>query len=97
VAKKRKPDEEVKRIRPERVKLSREEVLKRMADFPKRKAKFIASIRRGRQIEEVKILRPERIKLTEEECLERMTDFPKRRAQFIASIRKSKDRGSSSD
>lgn len=46
--KKRKPIEEVKIIRPERVKLSREEVLKRMADFPKRKAKFIASIRKGK-------------------------------------------------
>jgi hypothetical protein len=33
------------RKRPERVKLSPEESLKRMEDFPKRKEKFIAAIR----------------------------------------------------
>jgi hypothetical protein len=97
VAKKRRELEEVKIIRPERVKLSRDECLKRMVDFPKRKAQFLASIQKGWQHEEVKILRPERIRLSEEECLERMADFPKRRAQFIASIRKCKDRSPSSD
>jgi hypothetical protein len=35
--------------RPKRVELSREEVLKRMADFPKRAPKIIAAIRRARE------------------------------------------------
>ena len=34
--------------RPERVVLTREEVLKRMKDFPKRKEQFIASLREGK-------------------------------------------------
>jgi hypothetical protein len=37
-----------KTVRPERVKLSREESLKRVREFPKRKGKFILSIRKGR-------------------------------------------------
>jgi hypothetical protein len=48
MAKKRATDREVKIIRPERVKLSREESLKRMREFPKRKGKFIAAIRKGK-------------------------------------------------
>jgi hypothetical protein len=46
----KKPDkiEAVKLLRPERVKLSREESLKRMREFPKRKGKFIAAIRKGK-------------------------------------------------
>jgi len=35
-------------VRPERVKLSREESLKRMREFPRRKGKFIAAIRKGK-------------------------------------------------
>jgi len=34
--------------RPQRVKLSPQESLKRMEDFPKRKEQFIASIRKGK-------------------------------------------------
>jgi hypothetical protein len=47
MGKKRDKIEEVKIIRPERVKLSREESLKRMRAFSKRKGKFIAAIRKG--------------------------------------------------
>jgi hypothetical protein len=46
MAKKRGKIEEV--IRPERTKLSREESLKRMGEFPRRKGKFIAAIRKGK-------------------------------------------------
>jgi hypothetical protein len=35
-------------IRPERITLTREESLKRMREFPKRKGKFIAAIRKGK-------------------------------------------------
>ena len=97
MARSRKEAEEVKITRPARVKLSREESLKRMEEFPERRAEFIASIRRNEHVQDVKIARPARIKLSEEECLERMVDFPKRRAQFIASVRKSKDRLPSTD
>ncbi len=48
MAKKRDGIEEVKIVRPERVKLSREESLKRMREFPTRKGKFIATIRKGK-------------------------------------------------
>jgi hypothetical protein len=51
VAKDRKPDkpiEEVIVLRPPRVKLTRQECLKRIENFPKRSAKFIASIRRAK-------------------------------------------------
>jgi hypothetical protein len=48
MAKKRDKIDEVKIIRPERVKLSRDESLKRMREFPKRKGKFIAAIRKGK-------------------------------------------------
>ena len=48
MAKKRNQIEDVKIVRPERVKLSREESLKRMREFPKRKGKFIAAIRKGK-------------------------------------------------
>jgi hypothetical protein len=48
MAKKRESADEVKIVRPERVKLSREESLKRMRAFPKRKGKFIAAIRKGK-------------------------------------------------
>ena len=46
MAKKRDKIDEVKIIRPERVKLSRRKSLKRMREFPKRKGKFIAASRR---------------------------------------------------
>ena len=39
---------EVKIERPERAKLSAEESLKRMKEFGKRKEKFIATIRQGK-------------------------------------------------
>lgn len=48
MAKKRAKIEDVKIVRPERVKLSREEALKRMRAFPKRKGKFIAAVRKGK-------------------------------------------------
>ena len=48
MAKKRDKIDDVKSDRPERVKLSREESLKRMREFPKRKGKFIAAIRKGK-------------------------------------------------
>jgi hypothetical protein len=48
MAKRREKVEEVKIIRPERVTLTREESLKRMREFSKRKGKFIASIRKGK-------------------------------------------------
>lgn len=38
----------LKKPRPKRVQLSREEILKNMADFPKRKEQFIASLRKGK-------------------------------------------------
>ena len=48
MAKKRERTEEKKVIRPERITLTREESLKRMREFPKRKGKFIAAIRKGK-------------------------------------------------
>jgi hypothetical protein len=48
MAKKRDTIDKVKIDRPERVKLSREESLKRMREFSKRKGKFIAAIRKGK-------------------------------------------------
>ena len=44
----KKPRKAVTTQRPERVKLSAQESLKRMEDFPKRKEHFIASIRKGK-------------------------------------------------
>jgi hypothetical protein len=41
-------DESKYEERPKREKLSREEILRRMADFPKRKAKIIAAIRKAK-------------------------------------------------
>jgi hypothetical protein len=46
MAKKRDKIERI--LPPERVKLSREESLKRMRQFPKRRGKFIAAIRKGK-------------------------------------------------
>ena len=40
--------EELKIVRPPRAKLSADEVRKRMDDFPKRRDKFIASVRKGK-------------------------------------------------
>jgi hypothetical protein len=40
--------EEIKIQRPPRAKLTAEESLKRMEDFPKRRDKFIASVRKGK-------------------------------------------------
>ena len=48
MTKKAKVVKEIKIERPERMKLSAEESLKRMKDFDKRKEKFIATIRQGR-------------------------------------------------
>jgi hypothetical protein len=48
MAKRREKVEEKKVIRPERITLTREESLKRMGEFPKRKGKFIAAIRKGK-------------------------------------------------
>jgi len=41
-------DESKYQERPKREKLTREEILRRMAEFPKRKAKIIASIRKAK-------------------------------------------------
>jgi hypothetical protein len=40
--------EEIKIQRPPRAKLTAEESLERMEDFPKRRDKFIASVRKGK-------------------------------------------------
>ena len=48
MTKKAKVIKEIKIERPERMKLSAEESLKRMKDFSKRKEKFIAGIRQGK-------------------------------------------------
>jgi hypothetical protein len=47
MVKKNKSAEEVEINRPARTKVSKDEALKRMADFSKRKEKFIASTREG--------------------------------------------------
>ena len=39
---------EIKIERPKRAKLSAQEVIKRMEEFPKRREKFIATIRKGK-------------------------------------------------
>ena len=39
---------EIKIERPQRAKLSAKEVIKRMEEFPKRKEKFIATVRKGK-------------------------------------------------
>jgi hypothetical protein len=48
VAKKKEQSEGLEAPRPKRAKLSAEESLKRMQDFPKRKEAFIAAIRKGK-------------------------------------------------
>ena len=48
MSKKTKLVEELRIERPPRAKLSAEESLKRVQDFPKRKEKFIASVRQGK-------------------------------------------------
>jgi hypothetical protein len=48
VVKKNKSAEEVEINRPPRAKVSREEALKRMAEFSKRKQKFVAAVRKGK-------------------------------------------------
>ena len=35
-------------VKPERVKLSAKETLKRMQEFPKRKERFVAAVRKGK-------------------------------------------------
>ena len=42
-----KPVKEIKIQRPKREKVTREEALRRMKSFPKRREKFIAAIREG--------------------------------------------------
>jgi hypothetical protein len=49
VARKQKKIDEIQIRRLERAKLSAEESLKRMEEFPKRREKFIASIRKGKR------------------------------------------------
>jgi hypothetical protein len=48
MAKKAEEIQEVRVERPERAKLSAEESLKRMKEFPKRKEEFVASVRKGK-------------------------------------------------
>jgi hypothetical protein len=48
MAKRSERTEEKKVVRPECMTLTREESLQRMREFPKRKGKFIAAIRKGR-------------------------------------------------
>jgi hypothetical protein len=48
MAKKPKDNGELKIERPKRAKLTPEESLKRMQDFSKRKEKFIAAVRKGK-------------------------------------------------
>ena len=48
MAKKRDKIEDVKTARSQRVKLSREESLEGMREFPKRKENFVANIRKGK-------------------------------------------------
>jgi hypothetical protein len=44
MAKEKKPNVQ----RPERVKLPAKEILKRMQEFPKRKERFVAAVRKGK-------------------------------------------------
>lgn len=46
----KKPKEvtEIQILRPPRAKLSKEEVLKRMEEFPEREEEFIATVRKGK-------------------------------------------------
>ncbi len=48
MAKRMKDIKEIRIERPQRAKLSAKEVIKRMEDFPKRKEKFIATVRKGK-------------------------------------------------
>ena len=48
MAKRLKDVKEIKIERPQRAKLSAKETLKRMREFPKRKEKFIAAVREGK-------------------------------------------------
>jgi hypothetical protein len=48
MAKKTEEIEEIRTERPRRAKLSAEESLQRMKDFPKRKEEFVAAVRKGK-------------------------------------------------
>jgi hypothetical protein len=48
LSKKPKEVTEIQIIRPPRAKLSKEEVLKRMEEFPMRKEQFIATVQKGK-------------------------------------------------
>ncbi len=48
MAKRLKDIKEIKIEKPPRAKLSKKEILKRMEEFPKRREKFIATIRAGK-------------------------------------------------
>lgn len=48
MAKRLKDIKEIKIERPPRAKLSAKEVIKRMEEFPKRKERFIATVRKGK-------------------------------------------------
>lgn len=78
---------QTKTERPEREKVTREEALKRVKDFPKREEKLITTHSKN------EVVHPKRVKLTPEEIIERMESFPQRREKFIAAVRQSSDRG----
>lgn len=48
MAKRLKDVKEIKIERPQRAKLSAKEVIKRMEEFPNRKEKFLATVRKGK-------------------------------------------------
>ena len=48
MAKRLKDVKEIRIERPQRAKLSAKEVIKRMEEFPKRKEKFVATVRKGK-------------------------------------------------
>jgi hypothetical protein len=48
MARRLKDIKEIRIERPQRAKLSAKEVIKRMEEFPKRKEKFIATVRKGK-------------------------------------------------
>ncbi len=83
---------ERKSERPKRAKLTQEEIIRRMEDFPKRRQEFIAAIRINKEQENqcTDSGRSKRAKLSPEESLKRMEEFDKRKEKFIRAIRKNK-------
>jgi hypothetical protein len=94
--------------KPERERLTKEEMRKRAEEFPLRRQKFVASIkgkdplaealdeiygkRESNEGGEAANGRSKRMKLTAEESLQYMKDFSSRKEKIIAALRKSKDR-----